>query len=221
MQWKFWRSNKQNPVNHQLEQLQQQFGGLAGHAREHAAQLAEIGAKITAGNEQSLKMGRSQYKASQEIQSRLDKLEQAMEASVLQGQEREQQATRIAVLEERNNHVGEVLIQWLDDLDHLSKQLSNQDNSSWATLVRQWTGQLLAALDKLDIHELDVLHRSFDPRIAEAVSTLPVQSYEPPPGAESRFPFQVVAVIQRGYIRRDGAVLRKAQVVTLQEKGDF
>ncbi|MEX1028712.1 MAG: hypothetical protein WDZ91_01555 [Paenibacillaceae bacterium] len=77
--WKFWHRKKQSPEQVQLGVLQQQFSALEKQSMNTIELLTWIVEKVTAGNEQTLKWSRSQYKSAQDIQTRLDKLNQTMD----------------------------------------------------------------------------------------------------------------------------------------------
>lgn len=162
------------------------------------------------------KWSRFQYKSVQETQSQLDELEQTLE-SVSQWQAAQDvKSSRIADLEERLDGTSLALIHWLDDIDHLCMKLPVKEKDGWLEMLQQWTDQLLTALASLDIHELDVLHRSFDPKLAESIGTVPEGPVE---SDLNKVPFKVVSVINRGYVQGQNMILRKAQVITLQYDG--
>jgi molecular chaperone GrpE (heat shock protein) len=216
MNWKFWRANRLNPEQIRLDSIQQQLSEIAKQSLGNAEHLAFITEKMIASNEQIHKWSRFQYKSMQETQSRLDQLEQTLESVSRWQAEQDLKSARIADLEERMDRTSLALIQWLDDIDHLCMKLSEKENDGWLEILQQWADQLLSALETLDIHELDVLNRSFDPRLAESIDTVPAGPAEL---ELSKVPFQVVSVINRGYIRGQNMILRKAQVITLQYDG--
>lgn len=150
----------------------------------------------------------------------MDKLEQTLESIQQQYKEKDTHAARMSQLEKKVNQVSSFLIQWLDDIDHLLIKLPEQEDDGWTAMLRQWADQLTAALEALDIYEMDLLNRSFDPRYAEAIDSIPIEAMKRPPDIAGLAPFQVVSVIRRGFVQGQGAILRKAQVITLQYGGE-
>lgn len=216
MKWKFWRRNMLSPEQILLDSIQQQFSEMTKQSLENTEHLSFITEKVIASSEQIHKWSRFQYKSVQETQSRLDQFELALESLSSWQAEQDLQSTRIADLEKRLDGTSLALIHWLDDIDHLCMKLPEKEKGGWMDMLQQWTDQLLTALEALDIHELDVLHRSFDPRLAESIGTVPEGLVEP---GLNKVPFQVVSVINRGYTQGQHMILRKAQVITLQYDG--
>lgn len=219
MGWKFWRKKQASPESVQLDAIYKYLADMDKQSAEDAKRLAGLEENISSLSEQIQKWNRFQYKTAQDTGVRLDKLEQGIRFAGQLLEEKEQLSERLVTMEKQTNQVITSLIHWLDDMDHLSMKLSGDNTSQWLETIGQWSQQLCATLKVLDIHEMDVLNRSFDPRIAESVETVTFESVRSQPGFANPVPFQVVSVIRRGYIQGHHTILRKAQVITLQYEG--
>lgn len=103
------------------------------------------------------------------------------------------------------------LILLVDGIDHLLAKLDGEDSKSWGRLLKQWNQQLLETLRDMGATEMNLLGSTFSPKLAESVETTP-------PSSKDHVPYEVVEVIKRGFIFDDGSLLRKAQVITVEEE---
>lgn len=218
----FWnRKEIQLLEQHQaeLKDIRRQLAEVTSLIGQQGGQLSQVEERSQQLNEQSAKASRYQYKSTQEIVVRLDKLDQGVTAI---GSRQEEfgnaipDAQRLGALESNVNTVSLSLIQWIDDIDHLCRNLQEQD-SSWARVLVQWESQLLESLARLEIEELDVINKPFDPRLAEAVESLSESEWrQRHPQAGELEAYQVVDTIRRGYVKSGTALLRKAKVITIR-----
>ncbi len=160
---------------------------------------------LHAVQEQLIKQTRLAYKANQETNSKLDTLFQEVNHFSAIHNEHIQ-------LQQKMNEWEWRIISIIDQLDHSSSFFQEQQNQEWDGFFQRIITQLLQDLQTLGIEEISVLNRSFDPFVCEALGTL--ERIE----GEQYVPYQVQKVIRRGF-RKNGDLMRKAQVVTIKERG--
>lgn len=205
MKW-FWKDNKKSsPELDAIKKLTEQNNQL----QEQNIQLAE----------QVTKLSRVQYKTGKYIQTKIDDLcdmiikKEEEGYSDLQGQLMQVQAQ----LEE----IIYFLIQRLDELDLISAHSVDSEQQVWLDMVKQWTKQILQQLARLGVLELQVLHTSFDPTIAESIGTISLQDAKlkyQNAKLQVGMPYQIVEVSKRGFVLEKGNLLRKAQVITIEKE---
>lgn len=176
-------------------------------------QEAVLEEKLVELGEQLSKLTRLQYKTGQDIQSKIDRIGDSLE-SVKQD----------FANSRKDQLVIEALVGWLDDLDYAANSLGNQEEQkAWKQLMERWTQQLLITLASLGVREVDVLGRSYEPRLAESVQTVSrVEWRESTSGLKQQdrepVPYEVVSIISRGFWLPDSTLFRKARVITLEEE---
>lgn len=170
--------------------------------------------KLNVSSEQLTKLTRFQFKSFQEGNARFEGLEQSITAIKRSDEELESVLMQVKRFEQREDYTVQLLFRWLDDIDHVSSTLPEED--AWQALLKQWSRQLLHSLAALDIVEIDVLHKTFDPRTSESVGTVTATTSL---GKED-VPFQVVKVLKRGFARKGAhdSILRKVQVITTHKE---
>jgi len=157
-------------------------------------------------------MSRLQYKYNQEIEKLITIFEQ-----------RHADQNKINELEKYiysyrdiiNNNVG-TLIEMIDEFD-LIRQGLHEDSDNWNQVLEKWTATLLKSINKQDTFEIDLLGKQFDPRLAEAVSTVSKNEIE---GDDLYSNYDIVRVLRRGYKNSEGYVIRKASVITIKEESN-
>ncbi|WP_180955572.1 MULTISPECIES: nucleotide exchange factor GrpE [Bacillus] len=209
MGW-FWNKiRKSSPELEAIEQLSEQNSLLKEQCRLLGEQIA--------------KLSRLQYKTSKDTQEKLDLLNESLD-SVIKKQEAfdEQKQAQKDRDETKLQEAAQSLIHWLDDLDLVNSRLTGENQDSWKKLMEQWIEQLLALLTKLEIQELKVLGSSFDSRVAESIGTVSRTEAKTNNDrivtSKANIPYQIVEVAKRGFISKSGTLLRKAQVITLEEE---
>lgn len=200
MNWNFWTRPKKPAVDDLIKQLNEQ--------------LNQIGDQVN-------KFARIQYKMGQELQSKMERLNTGLEALEQRQTTYDRDLKNLNSLKYQIEYLTEVLINRLDDIDLLYARLKGEGQETWQKLLEQWAFQLLEALGQIGICELNLTGSSFDPRLAESIGTVNrntvfTESLEPGDG-RAAVPYQIVEVVKRGFIYNDGRLLRKAQVITLQE----
>ncbi|PLR85591.1 nucleotide exchange factor GrpE [Bacillus canaveralius] len=206
----FWNKiRKSSPELEAIEQLSEQNSLLKEQCRLLGEQIA--------------KLSRLQYKTSKDTQEKLDLLNESLD-SVIKKQEAfdEQKQAQKDRDETKLQEAAQSLIHWLDDLDLVNSRLTGENQDSWKKLMEQWIEQLLALLTKLEIQELKVLGSSFDSRVAESIGTVSRTEAKTNNDrivtSKANIPYQIVEVAKRGFISKSGTLLRKAQVITLEEE---
>jgi molecular chaperone GrpE (heat shock protein) len=204
MNWNFWTQLRKPAVDDLLKQLNEQL----------SEQLNQIGDQVN-------KLARIQYKTGQELQSKMERLNTGLEALEQRQTLYDRDLKNLNILKNQVEYLTEVLINRLDDIDLLYVRLKGEGQETWQKLLEQWAFQLLEALEQIGICELNLTGSSFDPRLAESIGTVNsntvfTDSLEHGNG-RAAVPYQIVEVVKRGFIYNDGRLLRKAQVITLQE----
>ena len=200
MNWNFWTRPKKPAVDDLIKQLNEQ--------------LNQIGEQVN-------KLARLQYKTGQELQSKMERLNTGLEAVEQRQITYDRDLKNLNILKNQVEYLTEVLINRLDDIDLLYAQLKGEGQETWQKLLEQWAFQLLEALGQIGICELNLTGSSFNSRLAESIGTVNrntvfTESLETGDGTAA-VPYQIVEVVKRGFIYNDGRLLRKAQVITLQE----
>lgn len=175
-------------------------------------QEEELREQLVEFGEQLSKLTRLQYKTGQDIQLKIDRIGDSLE-SVKQD----------SVNSQKDQLVIEALVGWLDDLDYAANSLGNQEEQkAWRQLMERWTQQLLITLASLGVREVDVLGRSYEPRLSESVQTVLWKEWSGTSGFFSPdrvpAPYEVVSIISRGFWLSDNTLFRKAKVITLREE---
>lgn len=209
--WEFFRKNRDDHPEHDLslqisEKIETQMEHINHQINEQFdvrfSMINELSHQINDIHAQVMKLTRLQYKATQNMQGQLEQITSQIEC--LQQTQNEANTDELNALIERN-------IRWLDDMDQLNAQL--QDGDAWKPILQAWTDQLLASLKENGIVEIDVLGKQFNPQLAESIGTR--SALHTSTDEASYIPYQTLEVIRRGFIHRDGRMLRKAQVLTL------
>ena len=222
MNWKFWTKGEKADDQAVIKQLYEQVNRIgecliqvSAQVTGNSTQLNEIGGQVN-------KVARIQYKTGQDMQNKLERLSSGMDDLQHWQAAHDVNVARLNILEQQIENIAESLIHWLDDIDLVCSRLQGEEQEMWRQLLQQWARQILGLLTEAGIRELDVIGRSFDPRWAESISTAArnpaMVSSSDCEEANPFVPYQVVEVIKRGFALSDGRLLRKAQVITLQEE---
>lgn len=206
-----WKWRKREETAARLKELHQSVLQSERSLSDHMkAQTQAIEEQAQAFNEQIGKLTRLQYKSAQDIQSRLERLNERADAAAARQETLEALQARLDKRERATAAMAESMMAWLDDLDSVCAGLRGEEQQAWQTLLRGWTARLIASLAAAGIRELPVLGAAFDPGLCEAVATRPRR--------ESEVPYQIVEVVRRGFVDANGALLRKARVITVEEE---
>ena len=211
MRW-FWKDNKKSsPELESIQQLKEQNGLLEK--------------QFQALSEQMTKLSRLQYKTSKDIQGKVDGLQGSID-SLIKRQEEDEKAIQRRMIQAEATLVEMThsLIRWLDDLDLVSSRMMGENQVAWKKLMQQWSEQILEQLESLGVSELQVLGSSFEPTLSEAIAPISKKEaevkYKDIP-VRADIPYQIVEVTRRGFIWKNGTLLRKAQVITLEKESFY
>lgn len=191
MNWKFWKRKQAEQEASQLTDLQAEMK----NARTDMQQLSD----------QMKKMTRMQMKSTKQTEEKIDHLE-----SVVSAQNKERELYDIQ--KNREETIKGNVIRLLDELDHVLSGI-NEADQSWNALLNQWSTLMVHSLEALDVYQLEVMGETFNPEVAEAIQTVPKDALPFSPEVA----YQVITVINRGFVTGKGALIRKAKVVTIKE----
>lgn len=196
MNWKFWNNKKKQKDKDRetIERLQEELSNVHG-------QLESV-------NEQVTKLTRMQFKSSKKTDEKLDGV-----VSALATQHSQQDLiTENNRYKSRQDQFMQNMFRLLDELDHVSSGIKGSDQV-WSELLDQWSLSIANSLKGIGVYQLDIIGKTFNPEVAESMKTVTRDSLTPHPV----IPYQVVEILNRGYIAQDGRVIRKARVITIKE----
>lgn len=199
-----WKWRKRETVSAEFAAIRQAETALTEQHDKHAAALGE----------QISKLARMHYKSNQDVNHKLEQLQKLTTSITAWQQSESTDKQKLALTLQRT---AENSIAWLDDMDAVCSRLQGTEHEAWRHLLTTWSEQLLNTLALANIHELKLLGASFDPQLSEAIGTRPRTGGSE---AASTTPYQIVEVVKRGFIDGNGKLLRKAQVITLEEIED-
>jgi len=225
MKWNFWKKAEKkqetcfSQLSAQLTVMSENMEKTAAHMAENLGQLTELSAQVQ-------KVARIQYKTGQDTSGKLELLKVGLDTVQKQQDIQRTAATKIHELEYMVTETANTLIKWLDDIDMITDRLAGKEQGNWQTLLQQWSDQIMLALQKIGVWEIDLLGHTFMPQYAEAIGTVTQNDLNGQKNMRNlhsiannlpQEPYAVVKVIKRGYVFSGGQLLRKAQVITLQE----
>ncbi|WP_135552211.1 nucleotide exchange factor GrpE [Paenibacillus cymbidii] len=211
--WNMWRKRQNEQKSAELEAVERL-------ERQWDERLGAFGEMMA---EQLGKLSRVQYKSGQETLAKMDRLGGGIDALANRLTERDEERARLDNLIREKEAGMQELIRLLDDFDLARTRLQGTEMDAWSNVIRQWSDRVLALLAGMEVRELHVLGRSFDPSVAEAVATTTREERRVAGKADEldrtgdTVPYEVVAVERRGFVTGDGRLLRKAQVITISE----
>lgn len=192
MNWKFWKRKEKDKENKQMVYLQEG--------------LTDIQAQMESISDQVTKLTRTQVKSSKNIEEKMDEYGTAL--STLN-----EQKDLIHRYERQQEIFIKQMIRLLDEFDHVSSGMKEKEEG-WQTILDAWSRTIVESLEGLGVYQLDVIGKTFNPEVAESLKTVEKDALSTAPFA----PYQVIEVLQRGYINENGKLIRKAQVITVKEE---
>lgn len=219
MDWKFWFQRKKTAVEEKIEELQMQMAeidkkndGVLDCLYKILERTGGVDEKLWEQGEAISKLSRLQYKTTQELQRKLDLLDETVRGMEEKQRQQDEVLRRHRIWEAQRKNVADFCIRWLDDMDALCDKIWENNQDGWYQLLRNWQEQLLLCLGTMGIQEIPVLGTSFDPHLCQALDRVVAH------GDKAYVPYEVVDVIRRGFVLHDGTILRKAQVITIKEE---
>ncbi len=203
MKWKFWE--KEDKLLIKIEELSKEVADIQNRLDE-----------ISTGNKQ---MNRLQYKYNQEIVKLLEGLKESLkrqeiDQELLTRLERELERNRLVIQDN-----SDVLIEIIDEIDLVRNRLSDKE-TYWNSLLDKWSEKILNQLESEGVYQLNLLHQEFNPRLAEAISTVNreelLKEYNVSEWSYSNH--DIVEIVKRGYRDSNSEILRKALVVVYKEE---
>lgn len=215
MDWRFWKNKKKSEIEKTLESLKEEisqitrsFNMVEKYLQGFEHKIEVINQHLQNNENMAQKILRLEYKFSQEILNKLNQFDKTIDYSERHIKtEREKDC----LIRERN-FIIEKTILWLDDIDLIYNKLNKQNQEYWIELLQNWQKQIIKSLETLKIYEIDVMGRTFNHELAEAVSTREKET------DRDYLPYEVVDMLQRGFMLENGTLLRKAKVITIEEK---
>ena len=225
MRWNFWKKEEKQETC--FSQLSAQLTVMSETMAKNASDMAESFEQLTELSTQVQKVARIQYKTGQDTSGKLEQLKASLDTVQQQQYDHKTAALKIQELEYLITDTANSLIKWMDDIDLLTDRLAGKEQGNWQALLKQWSDQITLALQKIGIWEIDLLGHTFMPQYAEAIATINPNDLIGQKNSHNlhslnnnqpRKPYEVIKVIKRGYVFAGGQLLRKGQVITLQEE---
>ena len=200
MSWRFWKNNKKSDL-------------IEEHLGKYDNKFQEMNERIENNGDLIQKSLRLQYKSNQETLKKLEQINERIEHEFDYSKKYFESKKEKDTLIRQRNYISNRYIKWLDDIDLIYNKLNSQEEY-WILLLDNWRKQILESLRVVGIYEIDVLGKSFIPSIAESIGTKKREENI------EYMPYEVVDVIERGFIFEDGTLLRKAKVITIEEENN-
>lgn len=194
MSWQFWKRKEKEDALLQMKSVQEN--------------LAATNEQIKNISDQVTKLTRLQFKSSKNTDEKLGDIASALTVQ----SERDALLSANQRYEQQQELIVKHMIHLLDDLDHVASGIKEND-PVWHDLLKQWSSSIVASLQEIGICQLDVNGKTFNPEVSEALQTV---SRDKLPVAPT-VPYQVVDVLKRGFVNKNGRLVRKANVITVRE----
>ncbi len=211
MDLRFWRNKQNNPVVEELRLMREERQFFQESMNDLTTQCLEQ-------KEEIRKLARLQYRANQDASQKYESL--VLEVTKVQQLYQEQLGARqwqeLATAQWQTAVNG--IIRLLDDLD-LAISHNKEGQDAWSQLLLNWATYSLSLLKDLGVTEISAVGQIFEPRLMDATGTINRTEIEA--SGETVFaPYSVVEVIKRGFVTKNGEMVRKTQVITLEEDLD-
>lgn len=218
MNWKFWRNKSKSKDQQSLEVLTKEMSILRGKVSiieeylENFNDKLQMMAEHLNSNEDLIQKSlRLQYKSNQDISRKVEQSNDKLHDALDYGKKYIETKQEIDNLSKERIYLLERYIQWLDDIDLICDKLNTEGQGDWILLLNGWQKQILNALEAIGIYEIYILGESFNHMVAESINTKKKEKNK------EYKPYEVIDVLQRGFIFKDGELLRKAKVITIEE----
>ena len=210
MDWKFWNRNQENIMEKRLNDINEKLNQVLQNQREGS--FSRIEQTLKENTEQINRYSRLQYKTSQELLKKITTLYSTVEdlSNVsMTGHE----SIKITALENRYFTLVSTMLQSVDNIDIILLNQQQQIPEEWERFLSSFQNSILDSLRKTGIQEIPLLGTTFSSFFAECVDSIsPSQQNN-----EDRvyLPYEIIAVLKRGFVSDEGEVVRKAQVITI------
>lgn len=238
MNWKFWKRDGDTnnllqsiidqqknmtcefaELNHKMPDIHTAISNMSAGLPQISDKMQEHSERIDQLEKQMAKSSRIQYKNNQEIAETMNQLDERTAGWIEILESVRQNSSINEQLQQCLDSMMETLIGLLDDVDLLLQDEARQQDSSWRPLLENWAEQILQALRGAGITEKELSGGSFDPQWAEAIGTIPRadQGQSNALDTSSFVPYEIAKVVRRCFVRADGSILRKGQVISYQD----
>lgn len=203
MNWKFWQNDDHKIILEEVEKLTEKVNSMEE--------------KINDLDKSEKKMNRLQYKQNQDLFKKIDEISQLVNQQSLDQELISKLKSRVDSYSLNIENSSKKIIELIDEFDLIKRGLDSDENS-WSNLLKNWSQRLLKLLEQNDIYQLNLKDKEFDPRWAEALTTVNSEALTEYPQQDSNYNNnQIVEVIKRGYQDQEDNILRKSQVVVYKE----
>src|SRR5690625_2173602 len=154
MKFQFWKKKEKEKEDPQIKELQEA--------------TTDIHTQMGNLSDQIKKLTRMQFKSSKNTEEKIDDL-----GSLLAVQSK--QNDLIDRYEKQQDFFMENMIDLLDELDHVSSGIK-EDDQAWQALLDQWSRTIEKNLREMGVFEQHVMGQTFNPETAESLKTTRLNS---------------------------------------------
>jgi len=209
LNWKFWNREKRL-TDEKLESIAEALKQLLEDKNQQP--FAQLEEQIRENSEQINRLSRLQYKMSQDLINKVTPIYNNL-GDLTALCQKGQASTELAIRENSNRILVSTLIDSVDLIDGVLQNTRENIPDEWQAFLKATQGAELEGLAKVGIREIELLGSSFNAAFAESVDSR--ESSELSEQHRVRLPYEVIAVLRRGFIDGQGKVIRKAQVITI------
>lgn len=208
MNWKFWQKDDNKKILNQINKLTEK--------------IDTIGDKIDELSTSKKKMDRLQYKQNQDLLKKSETLLQKIDRQGIDQKLAADLKNKIDNYSLTTEKSSKKIIEFIDEFDLIRRGLE-KDEENWTNLLKSWSSRMLEILEQNKIKQLNLKGQDFNPRLAEALTTVdPESAAEYSCKADTNWSNnQIVEVIKRGFKDKEDNLIRKALVVVCKEDIDI
>lgn len=214
MNWKFWKQ-KECIQENKLEEITEKLDQLL--AAKNETSNTGVADTLKENAEQINRLSRLQYKNGQDLLKKMtpiyDTLGDLSNVCIM-GKE----SIKITTLENRQHALVVALLQSIDAIDIILLNQQEEISAEWEGFLSNIQKSELEGLQKTGIQEIHLVGSAFNSIFAESVDSVAFSQLENP--KQNYLPFEIIAVLKRGFVSDEGKVIRKAQVVTIRQKDE-
>ena len=219
MGWKFWENSKKSReeqslilLREEVSQINKRFVRIEEFLEAFGNGLESVNQQLKANEGEIQKSLRLEYRSSQEMLRNLNQANKKMDEAIDYKERHMKAKEEIQKLSKEKNLILQQNIQWLDDIDLICDKITGTEREYWIRLLESWQKQIIKLLETFKIYEINVLGKTFNHELAEAIGTKKKEINK------DYLNYEVVNVLQRGFVFEDGTLLRKAKVITIEEE---
>jgi len=204
MNWKFWQKDDEHELLNQIKYLTEK--------------METMEEKIDELNSSKKKMDRLQYKQNQDLLKKTEELSKKIEKQGVDQELISNLKNKIDNYSLNTEKTSNKLIDFIDEFDLIRRGLE-KDEARWNNLLENWSHKMLKLLEQSNIYHLNLRGKQFNPRLAEAISTVDSKGIEEysDKSDSTCINNEIVEVIKRGYKDEEDNLIRKALVIVYKE----